>query len=91
MRGGVVRLTGDQPGTSLRVDADRGSPVSRSPHAPNNHGSDHLLRIGSLFSGYEGLDFAVEHVFDAETVWFSELNEPVERSESRWRRPAEGD
>ncbi|QXQ12918.1 DNA cytosine methyltransferase [Skermania piniformis] len=41
------------------------------------------LKIGSLFSGYGGLDLAVEHVFDAETVWFSELNEPVARVFSR--------
>ncbi|GAA1562157.1 DNA cytosine methyltransferase [Brevibacterium picturae] len=40
---------------------------------------DGPLRIGSLFSGYGGLDLAVEHVFNAETVWFSELNEPVAR------------
>ena len=32
------------------------------------------LKIGSLFSGYGGLDLAVEHVFNAETVWSSELN-----------------
>lgn len=37
------------------------------------------LRVGSLFSGYGGLDLAVEHVFNAETVWFSEINEPVAR------------
>ncbi len=37
------------------------------------------LRVGSLFSGYGGLDLAVEHVFDAETIWFSEINEPVAR------------
>lgn len=35
------------------------------------------LRVGSLFSGYGGLDLAVEHHFDAETIWFSEINEPV--------------
>jgi len=37
------------------------------------------LRIGSLFSGYGGLDLAVEHLFDAQTVWFSELNDHVAR------------
>ena len=41
------------------------------------------LRIGSLFSGYGGLDLAVEHVLNAKTVWFSELNEPVARVFSR--------
>jgi len=44
---------------------------------------DSELRIGSLFSGYGGLDLAVEHVFNAKTVWFSELNEPVARVFSR--------
>ncbi|MGC0142663.1 DNA cytosine methyltransferase [Pseudactinotalea sp. Z1732] len=43
---------------------------------PNN---DHRLRVGSLFSGYGGLDLAVEEVFDARTIWFSEINEPVAR------------
>lgn len=38
-----------------------------------------LLRVGSLFSGYGGLDLAVEEVFDAETVWFSEINRAVAR------------
>ena len=41
------------------------------------------LKIGSLFSGYGGLDLAVEHVFHADAVWFSELNEPVARVFSR--------
>ena len=38
-----------------------------------------LLRVGSLFSGYGGLDLAVEEVFNARTIWFSEINEPVAR------------
>ncbi len=37
-------------------------------------GSGRGLRVGSLFSGYGGLDLAVEEVFDGETVWFSEFN-----------------
>ena len=45
-------------------------------HQPRD---DHRLRIGSLFSGYGGLDLAVEEVFDARTVWFSEINESVAR------------
>lgn len=45
-------------------------------HTPSG---DRRLRVGSLFSGYGGLDLAVEHVFSAETVWFSEINEPVAR------------
>ena len=44
-----------------------------------NADGESRLRIGSLFSGYGGLDLAVEHVFNAKTVWFSERNEPVAR------------
>lgn len=43
------------------------------------HMTGQRLRVGSLFSGYGGLDLAVELVFNAETVWFSEINEPVAR------------
>ncbi|MGF3057280.1 DNA cytosine methyltransferase [Microbacterium sp. YY-01] len=41
--------------------------------------NDGRLRVGSLFSGYGGLDLAVEEVFDARTIWFSEINDPVAR------------
>ncbi|MGO1854110.1 MAG: DNA cytosine methyltransferase [Microbacterium sp.] len=46
---------------------------------PNDTNKDCRLRVGSLFSGYGGLDLAVEEVFDADTVWFSDINEPVAR------------
>lgn len=42
-----------------------------------NASSEPRLGIGSLFSGYGGLDLAAEYVFNAKTVWFSELNGPV--------------
>jgi DNA (cytosine-5)-methyltransferase 1 len=48
-------------------------------HEPNDEHDDRRLRVGSLFSGYGGLDLAVEEVFDARTIWFSEINEPVAR------------
>ena len=43
-----------------------------------------LLRVGSLFSGYGGLDLAVEEVFNARTIWFSEINEPLARGPEPW-------
>lgn len=46
---------------------------------PNDEHDDRRLRVGSLFSGYGGLDLAVEEVFDARTIWFSEINESVAR------------
>ncbi|MGD7786828.1 DNA cytosine methyltransferase [Propionibacteriaceae bacterium Y1700] len=41
--------------------------------------NDGRLRVGSLFSGYGGLDLAVEEIFDARTIWFSEINQPIAR------------
>ncbi|MDR2454698.1 MAG: DNA cytosine methyltransferase [Bifidobacteriaceae bacterium] len=37
------------------------------------------LKAGSLFSGFGGLDLAVEDVFDAETVWFAETDPAAAR------------
>jgi DNA (cytosine-5)-methyltransferase 1 len=37
---------------------------------------DRPIKIGSLFSGYGGLDLAVEYATGGETIWFSEINEP---------------
>lgn len=41
--------------------------------------TDPPLRVGSLFSGYGGLDLAVEEVFGGETRWFSEFNPAAAR------------
>ena len=75
MRVGVVHLTGDQLGTGSRRGADVGDDCQPESfmHEPNAS-SDSRLRIGSLFSGYGGLDLAVEHVFNAKTVWFSAVD-----------------
>lgn len=45
----------------------------------SSESGDRRLRVGSLFSGYGGLDLAVNDVFDTRTVWFSEINEAVAR------------
>lgn len=48
--------------------------MREAPALPTNPAP---LRVGSLFSGYGGLDLAVEHVFHAQTIWFSEIS-PVQ-------------
>lgn len=47
----------------------------------HDHASPPVIRprIGSWFSGYVGLDLAVQHATGGETIWFSELNEHVDR------------
>ena len=37
------------------------------------------LTIGSLFTGYGGLDLAVEAVLDARTMWVSEIDPAASR------------
>lgn len=75
-----MHLAGVHPGRGLREGQVRGSPKRRSPSCATRAASgQHPLRVGFLFPGYGGFDLAVEHVFNAETAWFSELNEPVAR------------
>jgi len=46
------------------------------------------VKIGSLFSGYGGLDLAVEQMFDAETVWHCEWEDaPSKILEAHWDVP----
>jgi DNA (cytosine-5)-methyltransferase 1 len=50
------------------------------------------MKIGSLCSGYGGLDLAVETLTGAETVWFSEFNKYAAKVyESHWDLPNIGD
>ena len=43
------------------------------------------MKIGSLFSGYGGLDLAVEALFDAKTVWHCEWEDaPAKILEKHW-------
>jgi DNA (cytosine-5)-methyltransferase 1 len=50
----------------------------------SSESGDRRLWVGSLFSGYGGLDLAVEDVFDTRTVWFSEINEALLAATGKW-------
>lgn len=56
---------------------------SREPQVADSRGPNvrelRNLILGEVFSGYGGLDLAVEEVFGAETVWYSEINAAVAR------------
>lgn len=52
----------------------------------------HPLKVGSLCTGYGGLDMAVETVFDARTSWVSEVDVNACRViDQRWGLPNIGD
>lgn len=70
-----MHLADDQPGSSPHETAV-GASVAGNPHARQQ---SFASRIRSLFSGYGDLGLAAEHTFNAQIVWFSEINEPIAR------------
>ncbi|HLS14672.1 MAG TPA: DNA cytosine methyltransferase [Beutenbergiaceae bacterium] len=75
-----MHLAGDQSGEELRVfrsGVTELRELSMRDNATVVRGRP--LRAGSLCSGHGGLDLAVEHAFHAETIWFSEIYEPINR------------
>lgn len=51
-----------------------------------------MLKVGSLCTGYGGLDMAVEEYFDAETVWVSEIDKYASQLiELKIKKPNLGD
>lgn len=55
---------------------------------PNDPPQEHPLRVGSLFSGYGGLDLAVEEVFGARTIWHAEYEPPTPERPNPKQAPA---
>lgn len=53
------------------------------PH-PTPTSNERVLRVGSLFSGYCGLELAVEHTFGARTTWFCEIAHPARVFTHHW-------
>lgn len=50
------------------------------------------MKIGSICSGYGGLDMAVEYVFQAETIWMSDIDKSASISiQKNWNLPNLGD
>ena len=50
------------------------------------------MKIGSLCSGYGGLDMAVEAFYEAETVWMADIDKASSKViEQRWKLPNLGD
>ncbi|MET8147637.1 DNA cytosine methyltransferase [Actinoplanes sp. NPDC049668] len=46
---------------------------ARPPHPFHRYGRCGAMLLGSLFSGYGGLDLAVADVFDVDTAWHAEI------------------
>jgi DNA (cytosine-5)-methyltransferase 1 len=50
------------------------------------------MKIGSLCSGYGGLDMAVEAYFDAETIWMADTDKSAAKAiDENWKLPNLGD
>ena len=65
----VAHLAGDLPGEGLREEVGIGFTDLPEPSCTTSLlPGDRPLTVGSLFSGYGGLDLAVEHHFNAGTI-----------------------